>query len=472
MKRTIKYLSLIIILVPLLVVSHPVSGQAYQTSFTTAITYQNVGTGAADIEIYFYPNYETTTPIQYTPPQLGQGQSASLFLGNVSSITAGFQGSAVISSNQPLVATLVQVPQGSTTVFARPMTNGFSDGSNVALIATFLKNQYGSHSKISIQNIDTQVNNVSIKFYNLAATQVHEINQAIQPGASLYIDAAGIEELGTSFNGSVVATAKRSDNSDGKIVGSSIEFDITGTGAKAFESVSQGADTLYMPSALCNIYGGQNTAYAIQNTSLTTSTNVTVTYSPGGASETKAIGPGAKATFFTCDATGPNYIGSATVTSTTTPVIAVGKAYGAGLSTAHLGLPQGSSKIALPYVRWAPDSHYLNGSRQRTYIAIQNVGASTIPAGSITLTYTDPFGHTGTHTYDSDLPIGSKFNSDATKAGLTWFGMSEISSQYGGGVIIDCSAQDCELVAIARVQTYIPSSASTAAEDYNGIPIP
>lgn len=472
MIRTIKYLLLILILIPLLVISYPVLGQAYSTSFTTAITYQNVGTGTADIVIAFYPNYNSTTPITYTPSQLAPGQSASLFIGNVSTITSGFQGSAVMSSSQPLVATLVQVPQGSSTVFVRPMTNGFTEGANVALIATFLKNQYGSHSKISIQNVDTQVNNVSIKFYNLSATQVHEITQQIQPGASLYIDAATVSALGTSFNGSVVATAKRLDNSDGKIVGSSVEFDITGTGAKAFESVSQGATKLYMPSALCNIYGGQNTAYAIQNTSLTSSTNVTVTYSPGGATQTKSVGPGAKATFFTCDVTGSNFTGSATVTSTTTPVIAVGKAYGAGLSTAHLGSPQGSAKIALPYVRWAPDSHYLNGSRQRTYIAIQNVGTSQIPENSITLTYTDPFGHTGTHTYNMALGVGSKFNSDATKAGLTWFGMSETSSQYGGGVIINCSAPGCQLAAIARVQTYIPSSSSTAAEDYNGIPIP
>jgi len=35
-----------------------------------------------------------------------------------------------------------------------------------------------------------------------------------------------------------------------------------------------------MPSALCNAFGGQNSAYAIQNTSTTNIAHVVVTYSP------------------------------------------------------------------------------------------------------------------------------------------------------------------------------------------------
>lgn len=474
MRKYFSFFLMIVILIGILGFPQVISyAQAYTTSFTTAITYQNVGNGDATILINFYDSPSDTSPIAYTPPNLPAGQGASLFIGNVGTIPSGFQGSAVISSDQPIVATLVQVPQGSSTVFVRPMSNGFGEGSSTALIATVLKNQFGSNSKFSIQNIDSVTNNVNIKFYNLSATVVHEINQTIEPGAAYYVDTNLISELGTSFNGSVVATAKRGDNSDGKIIGSSMELDISGTGGKAFESVANGASTIYMPSALCKFTAAQqNTAYAVQNTSLTNSTNVTVTYTPGGLFETKSIGPGAKATFYTCDVVSPSFIGSATVTSDTTNVIAVGKAYGGGLSTAYLGSPTGSSKIALPYVRWAPDSYYLNGSRQRTYIAIQNVGSSDIPAGSITITYTDPFGHTGTHTYNSTLASKEKFNSNATNAGLTWFGMGEPpSSSYGGGVIIECSAPSCQLVAIARIQTYVPATNTTAAEDYNGIPV-
>jgi len=452
-----------------------VQAQAYSTTFTTSITYQNVGTAATtSLQVLFYATPSTTTPTTITRPSLAAGASTSLFIGTLieSEVPTGFQGSAVMQSDQPLLATLVQIPQSSTTVVVRPLSNGFSDGAATALIATVLKNTYDANTKFSIQNIDSQLNNVNIKFYNTSAIMVHEINQAVESGASYYVDANSVSQLGTSFNGSVVATATRADTSAGKIVGSAMELDITGTGAKAFESVATGATTLYMPSALCDIYGGQRTSYAVQNTSLTTATDVTVTFNPGGLSATKHIGVGAKASFSACDTVAAGFVGSATVTSTATPVIAVGKAFGAGLSTAFLGAPNGVAKLALPYVRWAPDAYYTNGSRQRTYIAIQNVGSASIPAGSITLTYTDSFGHTGTHTYASALAVGAKFNSNASSAGLTWFGMAEPpAAGYGGGVTIICTAPGCQLVAIGRVATYV-SATNTAAEDYNAMPTP
>ena len=466
-------LTVLLLVATTLMLPKSARAQAYSTRFTTSITYQNVGTGPATLQILFYAQPSTTDPIVITRPSLGPGESASIFVGNLTQINEGFRGSAVIQSDQPLLATLVQIPQGSTTVFVRPLSNGFSQGGPTALIATVLKNTYGAHTIFSIQNVDSEPNNVTIQFYNTSAIKVHEITQSIQPGASFYVDAANVAELGSSFNGSVVAIAKRANNTDGKIVGTAMELDITGTGAKAFESVAAGARKLYMPSALCNVYGGQRTSYAVQNTSLTTSTNVTVTYYPGGRSVTKSIGPGAKASFSACDTVSAGFVGSAVVESTATDVIAVGKAFGAGLSTAFLGESQGYAKLALPYVRWAPDSYYFNGSRQRTYIAIQNVGSDTIPAGSITITYRDPFGHIGTHTYDKPLDPGAKFNSNASMAGLSWFGMAEPpASGFGGGAIIECTAPGCQLIAVARVATYVPSTGSTAAEDYNGMPVP
>jgi hypothetical protein len=344
------------------------------------------------------------------------------------------------------------------------------------MIATVIKNTFNVNTIFSIQNIDSQTNNLDIKFFDTSANTVTELTPTVEPGASYYVDAGTMAALGTSFNGSVVATAKRGDNSAGKIVGSAMELEITSGGAKAFESVDSGASTIYMPSALCNFGPNhdQNTAFAVQNTSLTTATNVTVTYKPGDFTETKPILKGAKASFTTCLASGvtTGFIGSAVLTSDTTPIIAVGKVYGAGMSTAFLGQPSGVAKLALPYVRWAPDAYYNNGSRQRTNIAIQNVGSGTIPAGSISVTYTDSFGHTGTHTYNSDLAIGAKFSSNAVLAGLTWFGMSEPpAASYGGGVLINCTAPGCQLIAIGRVSTYV-SASSTATEDYNAMPAP
>ena len=452
------------------------NAQAYSTSFTTSITYQNVGTGpTTSLQILFYASPSTVTPITITQPNLAAGASTSLFIGGVGTVTSPFQGSAVMQADQPLLATLVQVPQNSTTVKVRPLSNGFSDGGSTALIATVIKNTFGVNTIFSIQNIDSQTNNVNIKFYNTTATMVTELNQSVEAGASYYVDAGTLAALGASFNGSVVATAARADLSAGKIVGSAMELDITTNGAKSFESVSVGATTIYMPSALCN-YGpnsDQNTSYAVQNTSLTTATNVTVTFKPGDFVFTAPVGPGAKASVAACAASGVTngFIGSAVVTSDATPVIAMGKVYGAGMSTAFLGQASGAAKLSLPYVRWAPDANYNAGTFQRTFIAIQNVGSATVPSGSITLTYTDSFGHTGTHTYASDLAVGAKFSSNASLAGLTWFGSAEPpAAGFGGGAMINCTAPGCQLIAIGRVSTYV-SASSTATEDYNAMAI-
>lgn len=471
----VKAFSIFVILVLALACFAPrgVSAQAYSTSFTTSITYQNIGTLATtSLQILFYATPSTVTPITITQPNLAAGASTSLFIGSVGTVTSPFQGSAVMQADQPLLATLVQVPQNSTTVIVRPLSNGFSDGGSTALLATVIKNTYGVNTIFSIQNIDSQTNTVNIKFYDTTAALITQINQSVEAGASYYVDAGSLAALGASFNGSVVATATRADTTAGKIIGSAMELDITGVGAKAFESVASGANTVYLPSALCNAFGS-STSYAVQNTSLSTSAAVTVTFQPGGLTATATIGAGSKASFPACNTVAAGFSGSAVVTSVGAPIIAMGKASGSGLSTAFLGAASGAPKLSLPYVRWEPDANYNAGGFQRTFIAIQNVGSATIPSGSITISYTDSFGHTGSHVYMSDLAVGSKFNSNASLASLSWFGQAEPpAAGYGGGAMITCTAPSCQLVAIGRVSTNVPATSSTASEDYNAMVVP
>jgi len=443
--------------------------QAYTTSFTTSITYQNVGDAASTITIKFYESPTDTSPITITRPNLAAGAGTSLFIGGLTEVSEGFQGAAILESSEPILATLVQLPQNSTTVRNRPLSNGFSSGGGTSLIATVLKNTFDTNSIFSVQNADTEVNDVAIKFYNTSAQLVHTINTTIQPGGSYYVDAYQVSQLGSAFNGSAVIEAKRGDDSAGSVVSSAMELRITGPGASAFEGIPSGATTFFMPSALCN-YSGTNTAYAVQNTSLTTKTNVTVEYS-NGKSETQQIGPGAKGSFLGCTPSGmpSGFLGSATITSSATPIIAVGKVGGAGKSTAFLGASSGSSKLAMPYVRWAKDSNWFGGTQQRVFIAIQNVGNSTIASGEVTVQYIDKNGViVGTHTLGS-IPAGGKLNSTALDAGLSEFGVYPDGS-FGGGVKI-LGPDGSQLAAVARVSTYLASD-NVVGEDYNGMAIP
>lgn len=450
---------------------------AYQTSFTTSITYQNVDTqDTTTLHVLFYADPTTTTPIDITQPDipnLKAGAGTSLYVGGLGTISAGFKGSAIMQSDRLLVATLVQLPQ-STTVKNRPLSNGFSAGSPTMLIATVLKNIFGSTTIFSVQNTDNVANTLTIQFYNTSAVKVTEIaGQVLQPGASFYVDAGTIAALGTSFNGSVVATAKRGDNTDGSIVASAMELGLAGNDnyANAFEGVASGARTFYMPSALCNAFGGQNTSYAVQNTSLTTETSVTVTYS-NGTSQTQTIGGGAKKSFPACSASGMpnNFSGSAKVESTATDIIAIGKAFGTGLSTAFLGAASGSPKLAMPYVRWS-ETQYLSGARQHANIAIQNISGATIPAGQLSVKYYDKDGNlVTTDTTSADLTNGSKWNSTPFATGAPAAAEFGYVGGFGGSAIVECTAASCQIVALTRISSRVGTA--TVAEDYNGIPIP
>ncbi len=473
----VKLLSILVALsLALAGVALPAFGQAYNTQFTTSITYQNVDTEPTTaLQILFYAA-GSGTPIAIPRPNLNPGAGTSLFVGSLSEIQPGFQGSAVIQSDKRLVATLVQLPQNSPTVKNRPLSNGMDAGSANVLLATVLKNQFSSTTRFSVQVTDSEANNLTIKFYDTSANLVHTIVQNNVPAnSSFYVDAGTISQLGSSFNGSAVIEARRSNGSDGAAVASAMELSTTGPAVSAFEGVASGAMTVYMPSAICNAFGGQNSAYAVQNTSLTTSTNVTVAYS-NGVNHTQSIGPGAKASFVACNAPGmpAGFSGSATVTSTSTPIIAIGKVYGLGLSTAFLGVPSGAAKLALPYVRWT-QCCYDNGQRQRAYIAIQNIGSSPIPSGALSIRYVDRDGNTVvTHTFNQTIGVGEKVNSNPyfnSDPGAAEFGYYQ-DGGFGGGAIIECTEPGCQVAAIARVSSRVPADGSTVAEDYNGIPVP
>jgi hypothetical protein len=159
------------------------------------------------------------------------------------------------------------------------------------------------------------------------------------------------------------------------------------------------------------------------------------------------------------------FSGSATVFSDTTPVVAIGKAYGLGLSTAFNGVSSGSAHVGLPYVRWASDANWAAGTQQRVNMTIQNVGSAAI-TGDIVVQYIDRDGVVvGTHTISTGLAVGSKVNSNASNAGLSEFGVY-VGPQFGGGALITAPAGS-QIAVVARVSTQV-SAGLFASEDYNG----
>ncbi|GIV67489.1 hypothetical protein [Caldilinea sp.] len=472
----------VIVAIALLIASFGVAAAqqpAYNTPFVTSITYQNVGTGTATIQFQFY-NEKSATPINVTRT-LNAGASDSMFVGGLTgseALPSNFLGSAVLGSNQPIVATLVQIPQ-SQTVRNRPLSNGFSTATPNVLLATVLKNQFNTTSKFSIQNTDSAPIDITLQIFdanNPSNPPFTFTETNIPAGAAKYYDMGTLSGLPASLNGSAKVTAVRSGTSTpANIVGSVLELSTNSVQATAFEGVSAGSNTVYVATALCQLAGtNASTAYAVQNVG-TSPANVTVTYSPGGATDTKPIQPGAKASFLACDKNPANYSGAATVTSNQ-PIVVIAKAFAApSFSTAFLGEASGASTLALPYVRYTSDANFATGTRQRAFIAIQNVGSSTV--NNVVVEYRDKLGNLiGTHTIPSIAP-GAKANSNATlatgdAAKLLEFGNPEANpgGGFGGGAIIK-GPSGSQLIAVVRIQTAVPNTGTTVAEDYNGIPI-
>ncbi len=450
----------------------PAQAAAYGTSFVTSITYQNVGTAAATIVIDFYAE-SSATPISIPMAALNPGASSSVYVGSLSQIASPFKGSAVMSSDQPLVATLVQVPPSGSEIKNRPLSNGFSGGAAYVVIPTVLKATFNSNSIFSIQNADSVGADLTVNFNPVSGTPVPMTVVNLPAGSAKYFDLGQMTQLGTTFNGSVTITAKKTGTqTDGSVVATSMELSTNGTGAYAFEGASQVGNKVYMPSAFCKfgIGGATNSSYAVQNVSTTTDASVSVTYSNGNVDGPYTITPGKKQSFPGCGVSGTlnpaAYIGAATVESVGGEIAAIAKIFGNGLSTAFLGVVSGSKKISLPYVRWT-ETHWTDGTRQRANIAIQNIGTAELPAGSVTVKYYDKAGTLlGTHTIASALGVGKKINSNPTQIGQTEFGY--IGTSTGGGAIVE-GPDGSQLAVIVRIETYVPGG--SVGEDYNGIPV-
>ncbi|MFZ5917804.1 MAG: hypothetical protein ACOYZ7_12765 [Chloroflexota bacterium] len=486
---------------------------AKDASWVVSVTYQNVGTEAATITVNFYAE-GSATAIPFNPLQgigdgtLAAGAGASFYIGSVSGISDGWRGSAVMSADQPLVATVVQFSQDAGFKM-RLLSNGFQSGdaSEQYLVATVLLNKFGRTTVFSVQNTENSAIDATINFYDadnngaLASTITHEIPAQ----SSKYIDMSNSADTGlssslTSFNGSAIITAEFVSGGAANVVAAASEYYTTRPVAANFEGVplSKAATTVYLATGLCERYG-LDTYYAVQNASLTPGEDafIEVTYrdTNGNTVATDGryeIGPGQKKSIVTCspsDSTDmSNFTGSAVInsynaaTGTTAgaPIVAIGKAQtsaNAGTSTtadaftAFLGEPAGVSKIAVPFIRWASDANFIasNPGKQRTYIAIQNLGSSTV---KVNVTYKDRNGSTVGSTQTLTIAGYAKANSDPASAGVlnvsTDMNTDEFGyykdGGYGAGAIIEAHPDNPTATFIAIVR----ANNQGASEDYNG----
>ena len=494
---------LILIFMFLLISSGNVAAQAYSANWTTAVTYQNVGDSPATLVVNFYQE-NGTTAMSFDPlngSQLAAGAARSFWIGNVNNVPNGFNGNAVISSDQPLVSTVVQYSQ-QPNFKMRLLYNGFqsTDASDQYLVATTLLNKFSRTTVFSIQNTENETVEATLYFYDadnngaLASTITH----AIPANSSKFIDMGQSNDTGLSgntFNGSAIVIAeKQSNGTPANIVAAANEYYTNSNIAASFEGIpiSRASNEVFMATGVCERFG-LDTFYAVSNAETSGNATITVTYRDTNGSTVATdgpytIGPGQKRSIRTCNPSNgtnmSNFTGSASISSTGNKIVVIGKAQNSinapsanttDLFTAFLGEPQGVSKQSLSFVRWANDSQFNapsnNGGRQRTFIAVQNLENTQI---AVNAKYYDKDGNL-VATHALTIPALSKQNTNASLAGaLGSTGMVSGAFGYytdntsGGAVVLEAanSNPSAKFIAVARTQN------PGAGEDVNSVPTP
>jgi hypothetical protein len=511
------------------------ASNAYETNYVTSITYMNVGTDAANLSVTFYNAADGTTadyPLVNTNGSavtIPVKASSSIAVSAVSSLSSTWKGGAVISSNQPLIATMVQVSNDSV-IKVRPVSNGFqsTDGSGTIIVPTVMKACFTDKltTRFNVQNVGSSSStaDIAVKWPN-GDTAYTVTTPSLAPGAVYALDMGSVTTTtsgnytppsGCTFNGSAVIT------SSGSMVASALETSTINKYANSFEgfkgTASDGATKIYMPSAMCSVNygdGDQSSAYAIQNLASTPTTiDVSFKYqvrtgsvlgSEVTSKVTLVIPAYAKASVPGCDtlknsvgnknsATGTGMpassIGSAIIESTTSGnnIVAISKVIGAGLTTATPGIVSGGTTVNVPFVRYstkcfvptASDAVCQGASRQRTLFAVQNIGTA---AATVTMNLYNQNGvSVGTFTTPS-IAAGTKASINPSSATITSATNATAFAEFGYWcpAITDAQASctiayagsasftsTSPIAVITRVITMSPLGPS--GDDYNGTP--
>jgi len=370
--------SLFLALVLVLVLVAPVLGDGI--TYNTGFMVQNLGSTDASITITYYNQDGTVAAtVNDTIPVDGSKNYYPL-----TAVPDGFNGSVVISSNQPVAAVANEL--GNGTAYGASYA-GFDAGATTMYLPTIMRNNGGFNTWFNVQNAGTADAHVTVTYtpstYGNAWTQT----ATIKPGAAHTFDQATATALGSRFVGSAKVT------SDQPIVATVNE--VGPTTLLSYDGFGSGSTVVSFPLVNAN-NAGYVTGIMIMNIG-TVDTTVRVSYTPGIAGtaqwEEHVVPAGGSASFaFQHFAdSGERFVGSGlvTVNSANQPLVAVVNQLNtsANKGAAYGGLDpnDATDKISCPIIM-AKNSGYFTGTN------IMNVGTT---ATTVTIAYSDYGSYTG-----------------------------------------------------------------------------
>jgi hypothetical protein len=284
--------------------------------YYTWFNIQNAGTGDASVSVSYVPgssgNAHSEGPVTIKP-----GASHTFDQHDVTQLGTTFVGSAVVTSDQPVVASVMQVGETYKNMMGY---NGFTEGSTSISLPLIMSNNSGYYTAFQVQNVGSSATDVTISYgTNLAGsfaptdeTATLQANESAtffqnsgQFATDTYIGSATI----TSGGGEPIVAIVNQVKMTGVILG---------TAYNGFDP-SSATSKVSAPLIMAN-NSGYFTGIQVMNVG-SAATDITVTYGPNTAgsfappSETETLQPGDSYNSIQNSGawTGNKYIGSLSV---------------------------------------------------------------------------------------------------------------------------------------------------------------
>jgi hypothetical protein len=321
-------------------------------NYTAGIQVQNLAASTASIVISFInPDGTQAGTTNDTIPANG---SKTYF--PLSGVSAGFNGSAVVSSDQQ-VAAVVNVLGNNGAAGASYI--GFSAGANNLQVPLLMKDNYGYNTWFKVQNVGNAATNITVNYSDGGSASANNV----QPNAAATFDQA-LETHGQTVFAATISA------SGGQPIAATVIEENPAT-MFAYNSFTGGSTGPVMPLINANNYG-YITGVQIKNGSGSAST-VTISYTPSFAgtacTETQTIPGNQSATFAlgafstglppgatsTC-ALGATFVGSGRVTGNsanadlTVIVNQLNNSVGTGEAYGGFNLSSATSKVVMPLI--------------------------------------------------------------------------------------------------------------------------
>jgi uncharacterized cupredoxin-like copper-binding protein len=360
--------------------------------WTTGQQIQNVGDSDATIVLTAYDQDGDSFACDPTDPNPMPPGKSFTWLPNQCSTPAGFEGSAVASSDQPIVA-VVAVANNGASGAAAGQYNG-TDGGDISTSVAFplSKNDHaGRTTTFYIQNASSDLNDLTATFKDLGGTEYTASYPDIPANAMVIVNPsdAGVPTGTGPGLGSLVVTGT------GPLAGASLEHQTTATLANSLQASRGFVPNDYDSTANCPLVrrnqGSANATTGIQAQNATTDQtfDISVTYEiifptarTVGPVTVEDVGPGESANFLQLNDLAAGEIGAATVTGGGDIAVIVNDRADAFTpqrftTYACFGVGNATSTVAIPLAK----DRFANNT---TGIQVANVGGA--PA-EITLNY-------------------------------------------------------------------------------------